>query len=250
MPRTKAQQLSNLTSPAAKAKRAASLKKLWSDPARKAERIAKMKEGRAKARRRRGLSDYGPIGSEPARTEDPGSHSGQPPAAESSAGPAKVETVTVGSELPPPDLKTSYMVPPSSLAPVAPKPEKEKLWQPREASPAEANELVNAFVRLELKGFDCLAVATDWDGWHHEESEMDPDRVIWRYVLKRIKFDPGLILVALACIEIAEREGVRAAQYSKVAKARPKVPDKRSAPGGGVDPQAQVTSDISVLAPT
>lgn len=139
-------------------------------------------------------------------------------------------SVTVSSEHPlvPP---SQMLPPPGGAVPTGPPtPPKESWWKPMPPTPEEFKSLTDAFVRLELRGFDAVAAWTEWDGWKHSEEEMEPDRVIWRYVLRRIKYDPGLLMVALSVIEIAEREGKRGGEYRAVVKAR-----KKPAPneGGG-----------------
>ncbi len=260
------------TTAEAKRKRAEATRKYWDSPAGKARaeafgkkmlarRSAKavasgkppLKKGAGHAHEARiGLDDYGsspetkPTGSADEPRRETGGTAENAPV---SKGEGPLPTISIGSALPPPDLTSQYMAPPSSVAglikPAGPT-EKEPLWQPRPATAEESNALVNAFVALELKGFDGLAVWADWDGWHHDPSEMEPDRVIWRYVLKRMKFDPGLLLVALAAIEILEREGTRYGQMAKDKKARAPAPTGR---GAGKNPQEVASNDLRVVAP-
>jgi hypothetical protein len=268
----------------AKRKRAESTKRYWASPAgrARAEKFGTLmlekreaagmvkNHGKKKAETRVGLDEYGSPGTDtgtsPSKREPSGPSSGAhvatglegQPSTDESRKPAATpgepvvpSTVTIGSAMPPPENKSQYMAPPSSVAglikPAGPT-EKEPLWNPRPATPEEGNALVEAFVRLELKGFDALATWADWDGWHHDPSEMEPDRVIWRYVLKRLKFDPGLLLVAIAAIEIMEREGERVGRYRKETKGRR--PARESAGGGGdVDPQAIQSNDLREVAP-
>lgn len=136
-----------------------------------------------------------------------------------------VSSVRVGSAYTMPEYSDEMLPPPgagTSLAPSTPPKAKREspFWKVMEPTPEEFTNLTETFVRLISKGYDGLAAVREYPGWAHSTEEMDPYRTIIKFALRRIKFDPGLLLVALAVIEIAEMEGTRLAGDLKEHKAR------------------------------
>ena len=147
----------------------------------------------------------------------------RPPA--SGGGGPSISSVRIGSAYAMPEYSDEMLPPPgagTSLAPTTPPKAKREspFWKVMEPTPEEFTNLTETFVRLISKGYDGLAAVREYPGWAHSTEEMDPYRTIIKFALKRIKFDPGLLLVALAVIEIAEMEGTRLAGDLKEHKVR------------------------------
>lgn len=117
------------------------------------------------------------------------------------------ETVRVSSKVKP----TGDMLPPPGGARAPGSSEKkgkhEAIWKPAEPTPEEFTNLTKAFTKLIDRGYDTLADVRSYPDWHHTQEELEPHGVVIRYALKRLKFDPGLLLVVLAVMEIVEIDG-------------------------------------------
>lgn len=143
------------------------------------------------------------------------------------APPAKhppVETVpsspiaAVASGSPPPAHADQFLLPPSSTPAKAD--DKKSLWKVAEPTAEEFANLSDSFSRLIQKGYAGLADFREYDGWVHADEEMEPYKVIIRCALRRIKFDPGLLLICLALVEIVEMEAIKLGGDLKEHKAR------------------------------
>lgn len=116
--------------------------------------------------------------------------------------------ITTGT-IPPPKFKDELATPPSSVpAPAGGKPAKKKWWEKKAPSKEEFSELTEGFSGLIQTGYAGLADIRDYAPWVHDEAQMRPYKTIIRQILKRVEFDPSMLLIALAVIQIAEQEGM------------------------------------------
>lgn len=200
-----------------RARMSAEAKKKWT-PERRAALGAKM-------RGRRMVKPAAAEGSTPVPAKEsapPPEPSSQPP---TQPAPPPLPSINVSSALPPPSNRDLIVPPTPGILPTPPSPvqaaQKAKLWEPRKATGEEFSELTEAISGLIQKGWAGLATYTEWDGWIHSEDDMRPYKRLIRFVLQRFLFDPSMLLIILAVVEIAEQEMVRAGQYSRWKKSHP-----------------------------
>jgi hypothetical protein len=136
----------------------------------------------------------------------------EPAAAESEPITVPVpEGIGISTGIPPPEFKDELATPPSLFPPPPGSkpgtPAKKKWWVKDKPTAGETGELTDAFSSLIQDGYAGLAELRDYQPWVHSEAQMKPYRVIIRQLLKRLEFDPSMLLIILSLLQIAEQEG-------------------------------------------